>query len=108
MAEAVLREPNPVTNKKQAHASVYPHDSDEWREKAVNIMRKGVFEKFRQNPHLLQHLIATSDKIIVEASTNKFWGCGIDIDDPDVVFDNLWRGRNELGKVLMYVRDLLK
>lgn len=45
----------------------------------------------------------TADGEIIEASPgDKFWGIGRDLQDP-----LLWEGKNEMGKVLMNVRDYL-
>ncbi|WP_210498332.1 NADAR family protein [Vibrio crassostreae] len=105
MAEAVLREPDPAKNKKQVYAS-HARDNDEWGQRKLGIMRRGVYEKFRQNPRLLAFLLSTEGKEIVEASPNRFWGIGVDIFDQDLEMDNLWLGLNHLGKILMEVRTV--
>lgn len=60
-------------------------------------MVKILFLKFTQHPTLLTELLSTEKKELIEASPfDSFWGEGQD-----------GRGRNELGKALMRVRDEL-
>ena len=63
----------------------------------VNDLEEIVEEKFRQNPKLAEMLLATEDAILIEGNTwgDKFWGVCNGV------------GENNLGKVLMYVRDCL-
>lgn len=68
---------------------------DDWMEVRTAVMRFIVFEKFRQNPRLAHLLVSTGDKVLKEHShKDDFWGDGGD-----------GTGRNELGKILMEVRD---
>ena len=109
MAEAILREPDPAKNVKQNHAAFINKELLEiWGGRKSGIMKRGLFEKYLQNKTLRDLLLATEDRIIVEGSKNMFWGCGVDISDPDLLFDNLWRGRNELGKLNVEVREYFK
>lgn len=109
MAEAILREPDPAKNVKQNHAAIINKELMKvWDQRKSAIMKRGLFEKYLQNPPLRSELINTNNKIIVEGSKNMFWGCGVDIGDPNLLFDNLWRGRNELGKLNMEVREHFK
>lgn len=74
-----------------------------WHSKKIALMRLLVLDKFRRNPELAEKLLATGDRIIVELNTHgdEFWG---------VVKNEKgeWIGTNHLGKVLMYVRDVLR
>jgi len=61
-------------------------------------MREAVEAKFRQHDELRALLLATNDAILVEHTENDdFWGDGGD-----------GSGRNELGRVLMAVREVLR
>lgn len=65
-----------------------------WSQKKNNRMRKVLEQKFLQHPDLLEKLIATGDKIIIEdSSTDSYWGCGKN-----------GKGKNMLGVMLMEVR----
>lgn len=64
----------------------------------VEVMYELVRQKFRQHPHLTEKLLATGDSELIEGN---WWG------------DTFWgvckgRGDNNLGKVLMRVRDELQ
>lgn len=62
------------------------------------VMKKALQEKFKQHKNLLQMLLSTKDKLLVEHTENDtYWGDGGD-----------GSGKNMLGKILMQVRDELK
>ncbi len=70
----------------------------DWERVKVGIMREAVEAKFRQHVELREMLLATEDARLVEHTDNDdFWGDGGD-----------GSGRNELGRILMAVRDALK
>jgi ribA/ribD-fused uncharacterized protein len=61
--------------------------------------------KFAQHPEIAKELIATGDRIIVEASpSDTIWGIGLHYDNKDVEDETKWKGLNLLGKALMRVR----
>ena len=68
-----------------------------WEEKKFEVMERLVREKFKQNQKIAMELAATGDKQLIEGNT---WG------------DTIWGvcggvGENNLGKILMRVRDEL-
>lgn len=68
-----------------------------WDDNKVEIMREIVFEKFSQNYDLADKLLATDTAELVEGNAwhDYFWGvCN-------------GKGQNQLGKILMEVRDYL-
>jgi hypothetical protein len=70
----------------------------DWERVKVGVMREAVEAKFRQHQDLRALLLATGDAKLVEHSEDDdFWGDGGD-----------GRGRNELGRILMAVRELLR
>ncbi|WEM45330.1 GTP cyclohydrolase II (plasmid) [Photobacterium sp. DA100] len=67
----------------------------DWLDVRHSVMRYIVFEKFRQNPRFTHLLVSTGDKLLTEHShKDSYWGDGGD-----------GKGQNELGKILMEVRD---
>lgn len=63
--------------------------------------------KFTSNPRLREFLISTGDEELVECSpTDKIWGIGIGLDNPDWKDKSKWQGKNLLGLALMEVRGL--
>lgn len=70
----------------------------------VNVLRA----KF-SNEDLKKTLLATGDKILVEASPfDKIWGIGLDPKQAKRTPPEHWHGRNLLGQALMQVRDELR
>jgi N-glycosidase YbiA len=70
----------------------------DWESAKLGVMREAVEAKFRQHADLRALLLATGDAKLVEHTENDaFWGDGGD-----------GSGRNELGRILMSVRDRLR
>jgi ribA/ribD-fused uncharacterized protein len=83
-------------------------DPSVWEAKKVEIVVKGNVAKFSQNVDLQAFLLATGDKIIVEASPrDQIWGIGLGPENPLATQPEKWRGQNLLGFALMEVRDIL-
>lgn len=80
-----------------------------WDEHKETIVINGNYYKFSQNNDLLDILMSTNNSILVEASPyDKIWGVGLSVENPDILDENKWKGKNLLGKCLMKVRELLK
>ncbi len=70
----------------------------DWEAVKAGVMEKAVLQKFSTYPDLKQQLLATGDEEIIENSlTDRYWGCGEDK-----------TGQNQLGKILMRVRWILR
>lgn len=66
---------------------------DNWEDMKIDVMRKGLMAKFRQNPNLKKQLLETGDAILHEDSPDDlFWGV---------------KGKDMLGKLLMELREIL-
>ena len=63
----------------------------------LDRMREIVKRKFLQNRDLAEKLMDTGNAELQEKSSDRFWGIGRNGD-----------GQNELGKILMDVRETLK
>lgn len=69
-----------------------------WEEIKVGIMEDIVRNKLQQNPYILNKLLQTGERMIVEDSPkDDYWGWGQNKD-----------GRNELGKIWMRLREEVK
>jgi ribA/ribD-fused uncharacterized protein len=71
---------------------------EDWEDVKVSIMTEVVSQKFLQHPHLLEKLLQTGDEELVEGNKwgDRFWGvCK-------------GKGKNNLGKILMKVREAYK
>lgn len=78
----------------------------EWEKVARDIVYKGNYHKFKQNPDLMCSLEKTKGTIVVEASPKDLiWGIGLAATDHRAKNMDTWRGKNWLGQVLTKVRD---
>lgn len=70
----------------------------DWESVKIGVMREALDAKFRQHEELRTLLLGTGDAKLVEHTENDdFWGDGGD-----------GSGRNELGRLLMRVRESLR
>jgi hypothetical protein len=70
----------------------------DWEQVKTQVMREAVLSKFLTHLDVQAILLATGDALIVEDSPrDAFWGCG-----PDK------KGLNQLGKILMNVRQEIR
>lgn len=78
------------------------------QEKRFDIVVQANFAKFSQHPELKEFLLATKDRILVEASpVDKIWGIGMAQDHLHIQDPSQWQGLNLLGFALMHVREQL-
>lgn len=83
--------------------------SEVWDREKERIMLQILYNKFSQNDQLKAMLLATGDKVLVEASPlDKIWGIGMAAENKDIYTPACWLGENLLGFYLMTVRDMLK
>lgn len=81
-------------------------NQEEWDKAKFNIVVSGNYYKFSQNPELRQIIIATGNKLLVEAAKHdSIWGIGFNSYEAPTD-TRLW-GQNLLGKALMEVRSQL-
>ncbi len=107
MEAASPREQQAIGRKVGSYSSALPFDDNVWRPMARKIVGAGNLLKFSQNFELRRLLLATDNKILVEASpTDKIWGIGMADDHPDVEDPAKWQGTNWLGESIMQVRKL--
>lgn len=79
-----------------------------WEENRYDIVIRGNFHKFSQNPDLSEFLIKTKNQVLVEASpVDIIWGIGLAQNEDNAEIPYLWNGLNLLGYALMETRDIL-
>ena len=79
-----------------------------WNECCWDVVVRGNLGKFSQNPPLRDFLLATQNRVLVEASPHdRIWGIGLHRDDPRAAEPAQWLGENRLGFALMEVRSHL-
>lgn len=85
---------------------VFGYDEHVWNGVRQLIVYDGLIAKFTQNEELRMKLKETGTKFIAKCSENDlFWGIGVGLDNPDRFDTEKWKGQNQLGYALMYVRE---
>lgn len=109
VADAILTTVD-VKKVKALGRKVKNYDDATWAAARYEIVVQGNLLKFNQNPAFKAYLLATGNKVIVEASPyDAVWGIGMTADEArKVTAPSDWRGTNLLGYALMEVRDTLK
>ncbi|MEV1328179.1 NADAR family protein [Micromonospora costi] len=84
-------------------------DEARWEARRYDIVVAGSLAKFGQHARLREFLLATTERVLVEASpTDRVWGIGLTADDPRAADPLAWRGANLLGFALMDARARLR
>lgn len=87
--------------------SYFVKSNNEWDAQKRDLMKLIVYEKFVQNEALLDRLLLTGKKALIEATVDMFWGAAAVIGSK-LLKNGTWKGRNELGLILAEVREDLK
>ena len=68
-----------------------------WEDARLDIMESILKAKFSQNPDLMEKLIDTGNRILINGNktNNTFWGVNL----------YSWKGENHLGRIIMNIRD---
>lgn len=82
-------------------------EKEAWFNARIETLFKVVFFKFAQNRALARKLLATGDMGLYEATTDRFYGCGVGYNSKRWALGD-WTGKNVTGKILMRVREILK
>ena len=108
MLARILAAKSPAEAKKLGRG-IAAFEPEVWEAKKTAIVRTGNLHKFGQHGELASFLLATNDRILVEASpVDTIWGIGLAADDADAENPARWQGPNLLGFILMEVRDQLR
>lgn len=101
--------PDVPRRQKALGRNVKGFDKAKWEEHAQDIVYRGNYAKFMQNPDCWAVLDATGDKIIAEANPrDPIWGIGLSKDDPRALDPEQWQGKNWLGVALMKTRTKIR
>ncbi|MEU6562672.1 NADAR family protein [Nocardia nova] len=85
------------------------YDENTWARVRFELVVRGSVLKFGQHAALLTFLLATIDRVLVEASPrDNIWGIGISATDARATDPDQWRGLNLLGFALMEARSRLR
>ncbi len=106
--QRAITAPNPALAKK-AGRLVRGFDEAVWERERFSIVVEGSVHKFAAHPELREFLLATGDRVLVEASpVDRVWGIGLAADDEAAQDPERWRGLNLLGFALMGARERLR
>jgi ribA/ribD-fused uncharacterized protein len=105
--ESILKSPDPKTAKALGRG-VKNFLGDVWDANCRRLVTEGNVAKFGQNANLRDFLLATGNKVLVEASPyDRIWGIGLPATDERAKHPETWEGQNLLGFALMDVRAAL-
>ena len=76
-----------------------------WMESAETLCFEGIQAKFLQNEHLMEKLLDTGEKTLVEASYDEAWGTGQYLGSRDCLTESKWKSIGILGRILMRIRS---
>ena len=94
---------------KGAGRRVRGFDEDTWTAHRYALVLAANTAKFGQHPPLAGFLLATGEKVLVEASPyDVIWGIGLSAEQEEARHPATWRGLNLLGFALMDVRRALR
>ena len=106
-AQKILDARDPRTAKRLGR-QVRGFDQAVWERDRFDIVVRASAAKFGQDRELRAYLLATADRVLVEASpTDRIWGIGLSASDPRAADPRSWRGSNLLGFALMQARAQL-
>ncbi|MFJ9566580.1 NADAR family protein [Streptomyces fuscichromogenes] len=105
---AVLASAHPAEAKK-AGRLVQGFDEAVWQRERLGTVTEGSVHKFAADPDLRGFLLATGDRVLVEASpVDRVWGIGLAATDAAAEDPSRWKGLNLLGFALMAARERLR
>ena len=108
IAEDIMNEKNPREQKRFGR-QIKNFDKSVWDKNCFAIVYEGNYAKFSQNPELKEELLATGDRVLVEASPlDNIWGIGMAENDEGVDNPSYWLGLNLLGFAITTVRNQIR
>jgi ribA/ribD-fused uncharacterized protein len=108
MAEKIRAAPHPQEAKALGR-KVRGFSEERWAQHRFDLVVAGNVAKFGQHPDLRDYLLATGDRVLVEASPlDRVWGIGMSAGDELATSPEHWRGLNLLGFALMEARHRLR
>ncbi|MBR2751856.1 MAG: NADAR family protein [Lachnospiraceae bacterium] len=105
LAGQIMATPDPENCKIIGRTFFPEFDGALWKKTRYEVVKRGVRQKFAQNPDILQVLLETGDSLLAECSpSDADWGIKIGENDPAYKDVSKWQGENLLGRMLMELR----
>ena len=76
-----------------------------WIESSETLCFEGIQAKFSQNEHLMEKLLDTGEKTLVEASYDEAWGTGQHLVSRDCLIESKWKSIGILSRILMRIKS---
>ena len=103
----LLEEPDPFKVMQKAKEVVPDsEESPEWKE-ALSEMAEANTQKYHACAHA-RLILVNSRLTIAEATSDKFWGTGMTLEQTNQCLPEFWPGQNNMGKILMEVCTLFQ
>ena len=83
------------------------YDETTWRMVLKQVMFTGCALKFKQNEQLKLKLKQTKGVLVEANPKDKYFSCGLTINDPTIEDRNASKGENILGDILCKKRDIV-
>ena len=106
-AEAILNCSTALECKRESK-NIRGYNGETWSKCAKEMCEGGIFQKFRQNEKLLNYLLNTGERKLIEASYDKTWGTSIHLRDDRALYESTWFSQGSLGKILEEIRSELR
>ena len=104
--ELILNSESALEAKKLGY-KIQGYEPKTWHEKGYELCLPGIKAKFQQNPNLLCMLKTTTPKLLVESTSDKTWGTGVPLNQPEPLNREKWHNQGWLSSMLMDIRDNL-
>jgi ribA/ribD-fused uncharacterized protein len=107
-ADQILAASHP-SQAKALGRQVHGFDQPAWDARRFDVVVAGSVAKFGHHQDLREYLLATGDRVLVEASPrDRVWGIGLGASNERSQDPRQWRGLNLLGFALMRARATLR
>ena len=90
---------------KDTARDIHNFDKRTWNGVAEELCYEGIKQKFVQNQHLMNDLLKTENKTLVESSYDDVWGKGISLSNKNCLVKDHWKSIGVLGRILMDIRE---
>ena len=104
MEHSILTVKSPIECKKLSK-NISNFNYKRWMENAKDLCKDGIEAKFVQNPQLMQTLLETGHKKLVECTKDYLWGTGVALSDPQCLTEKCWKGQGLQSIMLQEIRQ---